>query len=69
MEFKAPPRVVFKEAGPATGNYVRFRLGPDVAIGLGASAKKAGEAMAGQATELTLVRQKDADEWTPMIGC
>ena len=31
-------------------------------IALGASAKKAGEAMAGQATELSLVRQKDADE-------
>ena len=62
VKFKAPPRVVFKEAAPAMGNYVRFRLGPDVVIALGASAKKAGEAMAGQATELSLVRQKDADE-------
>ncbi len=62
VEFKAPPQVVFKETGHAMGNYVRFRLGPDVAIALGASAKKAGEGMTGEPSELSLMRQKSADE-------
>nr|MCU0636908.1 hypothetical protein [Gemmatimonadaceae bacterium] len=62
VSFKAPPRVVFREALPAMGNHVRFRLGPEVAIAIGASAKRPGEAMAGESSELTLVRQKSADE-------
>ncbi|MEP7383113.1 MAG: glucose-6-phosphate dehydrogenase [Gemmatimonadota bacterium] len=62
VEFKTPPPVVFKEARPAMGNYVRFRLGPDVAIAIGASAKRAGEAMVGVPTELSLMRQKSSDE-------
>ena len=44
------------------GNYVRFRLGPDVVIALGASAKRAGEDMAGQPTELSVTRQPTSDE-------
>lgn len=62
VEFKSPPRVVFRDALPAMGNYVRFRLGPEVEIGIGASAKRAGDGMVGQATELSLARHKDADE-------
>ncbi|MBK6454742.1 MAG: glucose-6-phosphate dehydrogenase [Gemmatimonadetes bacterium] len=62
VEFQAPPRVVFKEALPAMGNYVRFRLGPQVSIALGVSAKTPGEAMRGEPTELALVRPKSADE-------
>jgi glucose-6-phosphate 1-dehydrogenase len=62
VELKSPPQVVFHEASPAMGNYVRFRLGPDVVIALGASAKTPGEAMAGQPAELSVVRQPTADE-------
>jgi glucose-6-phosphate 1-dehydrogenase len=62
VELKAPPQVVFHEAAPAMGNYVRFRLGPDVVIALGASAKRAGEDMTGQPTELSVTRQPTADE-------
>jgi glucose-6-phosphate 1-dehydrogenase len=62
VELKHPPQVVFNEATPAMGNYVRFRLGPDVAIGLGASAKRPGEAMEGAPIELAMSRQKTADE-------
>jgi glucose-6-phosphate 1-dehydrogenase len=62
VKFKSPPRVVFKEALPAMGNHVRFRLGPEVAIAVGASAKRPGEAMEGENSELALVRQKSADE-------
>ncbi len=62
VELKAPPQVVFREAMPAMGNHVRFRLGPDVVIALGASTKRPGEAMVGQATELSLTRINTSDE-------
>lgn len=62
VELNAPPQVVFHEAAPAMGNYVRFRLSPDVVIALGASAKRPGEGMAGQPTELSVARQHTSDE-------
>jgi len=62
VEFKAPPSVVFHEAAPAMGNTVRLRLGPTVGIGVGVSAKRPGEAMLGEPVELSLVREKRADE-------
>ena len=62
VELKAPPQVVFREAAPTMGNYVRFRLGPDVVIALGASAKRAGEDMTGQPTELSVTRRPTSDE-------
>jgi glucose-6-phosphate 1-dehydrogenase len=62
VKLKAPPQVVFHDALPAMGNHVRFRLGPDVAIALGASAKRPGDGMVGQATELALARSKSSDE-------
>ena len=37
---------------PSIGNYVRFRLGPQVAIALGARAKRPGEGMTGRPVEL-----------------
>ena len=62
VEFNHPPPVVFRDMPPAMGNYVRFRLGPDVVIGLGANAKRPGEKMQGQRTELSVVRQPSADD-------
>ncbi|MBC7897766.1 MAG: glucose-6-phosphate dehydrogenase [Cytophagaceae bacterium] len=62
VELKAPPQVVFNEAAPAMGNYVRFRLGPDVVIAIGATAKVPGEGMAGAPIELSMTRQKTSDE-------
>jgi glucose-6-phosphate 1-dehydrogenase len=62
VEFKAPPQVVFHEAAPAMGNYVRFRLAPDVTIAVGASTKKPGEGMAGMPTELAVMTQPTSDE-------
>jgi glucose-6-phosphate 1-dehydrogenase len=55
VEFKAPPQAVFGETAPPLGNYVRFRLGPHVAIALGARVKEPGEGMRGQPVELSLV--------------
>jgi glucose-6-phosphate 1-dehydrogenase len=62
VQLKAPPAVVFHEAAQAMSNFVRFRLGPDVAIGLGASAKRPGDGMLGQAIELSLARLHTSDE-------
>ncbi len=62
VEFKNPPQVVFKEAPFSQGNYVRFRLGPQVQIGIGARAKRPGEGMGGRPVELTVVQQQTSDE-------
>src|SRR5215467_5142946 len=57
VEWKIPPQVVFTEATPSLGNYVRFRLNPVVAIAIGARAKRPGEGMAGHPVELSVVEQ------------
>ena len=57
VEFKLPPQVVFNEAKPSLGNYVRFRLNPQVIIAIGARAKRPGEGMTGQPIELSVVEQ------------
>ena len=62
VQLKSPPAVVFHEATAAMGNHVRFRLGPDVAIGLGASVKRPGDGMLGQPIELALTRHPTNDE-------
>jgi glucose-6-phosphate 1-dehydrogenase len=55
VELKNPPQVVFKESAPEQGNYVRFRLSPNVVIAVGARAKRPGEGMAGEPVELSVV--------------
>lgn len=55
VEFKNPPQVVFNEPAPAMGNYLRFRLSPEVQIALGARAKRPGEGMNGRPVELSIV--------------
>jgi|SRR5215831_11885015 len=46
------------------GNYVRFRLSPDVVISLGAMAKAPGESMAGEPVEL-VAREFEGDAMSP----
>ena len=55
IEFNNPPQVVFKEAAPKMGNYLRFRLNPTVSIALGARAKTPGDRMVGAPLELSVV--------------
>jgi glucose-6-phosphate 1-dehydrogenase len=55
IELNNPPQVVFKEAASRMGNYVRFRLSPEVQIAIGARAKKAGEGMVGEPIELSVL--------------
>ena len=60
VDLKPPPAQLFGAMGPDYPNFVRFRVGPDVAIALGANAKKAGPAMQGREVEL-FVAQHEAD--------
>ena len=62
IEFRNPPQVVFTEAAPSVGNYVRFRLSPKVEIALGARAKRPGEGMTGRPVELSVVDQAQQGE-------
>jgi glucose-6-phosphate 1-dehydrogenase len=55
VELRPPPLSVFGDeslAALARTNYVRFRLGPDVATALGVRSKLAGDALSGQSVEL-----------------
>jgi glucose-6-phosphate 1-dehydrogenase len=60
VAMKGPPRSPFGETLERP-NYVRFRLGPDVAIALGVRSKTPGEAMVGREVEL-LASQGVSDE-------
>ncbi len=66
VELKAPPRAVFGEdlSGPRAINYLRFRLGPDVAIALGVRSKAPGEALVGEPVEL-LAMENAAEDMLP----
>jgi glucose-6-phosphate 1-dehydrogenase len=52
VDLRHPPQRVFEEPEPPDGDYVRFRLTPDMSISIGARAKMPGEAMVGEAVEL-----------------
>jgi glucose-6-phosphate 1-dehydrogenase len=59
VEFCRPP--LAKEF-PKNGNFLRFRLSPDVAIDLGAMVKKPGDGWEGNASELTFMKKPVSDE-------
>jgi len=64
VELKHPPQAVFGEAEPPEGNYVRFRLSPEVVVALGARVKQSGEKMVGEAVEL-IASHQSASEMGP----
>jgi glucose-6-phosphate 1-dehydrogenase len=64
VELRQPPQTVFHEVEPPDGNYLRFRLTPDMSISLGARAKLPGEAMRGEAVEL-FARHQSGEERPP----
>jgi glucose-6-phosphate 1-dehydrogenase len=68
VEFNNPPQVVFNEPTPSMGNYVRFRLSPQVVIALGARAKRAGESMAGHPVELSVVDESAERDGGKRVG-
>ena len=57
VELDLPPLSIFRgdKLTSTDANYVRFRLGPDVAIAMGVRSKVPGEGMAGQNVELLAV--------------
>jgi glucose-6-phosphate 1-dehydrogenase len=62
VELKNPPQCVFKEPAPSMGNYIRFRVSPNVAIAVGARAKVPGDKMIGAPTELSVVEMPKVGE-------
>jgi glucose-6-phosphate 1-dehydrogenase len=64
VEFRRPPRDVFREAMPARPNHLRMRLSPEVLIALGVRVKRAGESMSGQDTEL-IAMHRPGEEMSP----
>jgi glucose-6-phosphate 1-dehydrogenase len=61
VDLKAPPACAFEDCASDVPNHFRFRLGPDVAIALGARAKRPGTRMTGRPVEL-FVSQHEGDE-------
>jgi glucose-6-phosphate 1-dehydrogenase len=61
VELRQPPVNVFGDVSPEEPNHLRFRLGPDVAIALGAHTKKPGPVMTGQDVELYVAQQQGGD--------
>ena len=61
VELRPPPAKVFGDLGPEQPNHVRFRVGPDVAIALGAHTKKPGPVMTGRDVELFVAQQQSED--------
>jgi glucose-6-phosphate 1-dehydrogenase len=62
VELKTPPPVVFHEPVPSIGNYVRFRMTPEVVIAIGARAKRPGEGMLGKPVELAVAHEPPQGE-------
>lgn len=55
VRFHRPPVALFDEVTAKEANYVRFRVGPQVTIGLGARRKAPGSEMVGESVELDAV--------------
>jgi len=70
VDLRPPPTSVFGGMASEQPNYLRFRLGPDVAIALGARAKRAGVTMEGRNVELFVTQEQgDAmDAYERLIG-
>ncbi len=70
VDLRAPPANVFGTLAPERPNYLRFRVGPDVAIALGAHAKQPGSAMQGREVELFVSQQQgeEMDAYERLIG-
>jgi glucose-6-phosphate 1-dehydrogenase len=64
VDLKAPPADVFGDTAPEQPNHLRFRVGPDIAIALGAHSKRPGPVMTGRNVEL-YVAQAQGDDMQP----
>lgn len=64
VNLKCPPLAIFDEISPATSNYFRFRLSPEVTISVGARVKQHGDEMRGYPVEL-IARHEPRSEILP----
>ena len=64
VDFKKPPQRVFREADVGHGNYLRFRVSPEVVLAMGMRVKKIGEALTGTSVEL-IAQRHPHDEMEP----
>jgi len=64
VDLRVPPQSVFHSIDRADSNYIRFQLGPEVVIAIGARSKKPGEKMVGEQVELQ-VCNRGGDEAGP----
>ena len=62
VNMKCPPLAIFDEISPATSNYFRFRLSPEVTISAGARVKQHGEDMCGQPVELIACHEPPGED-------
>ena len=58
VDFKRPPRETFGELVPTSSGHLRFRISPDVSIGMGVRVKQPGERMVGTDVEMLLTEQQ-----------
>jgi glucose-6-phosphate 1-dehydrogenase len=65
VQLKQPPLDVFRSPINEPANVVRFRLSPDVLIGLGTQSKKPGEELEGESVELVMRYTATADVMPP----
>ena len=70
VELRPPPANVFGDLAPEQPNHLRFRVGPNVAIALGAHTKKPGPVMTGRDVELYVAQQQgdDMDAYEVLIS-
>jgi glucose-6-phosphate 1-dehydrogenase len=70
VRLKPPPLGVFDDIGPADANYLRFRISPEMSIGIGARRKAAGDAMVGEQVELSAMDDPtgDMEPYERLIG-
>lgn len=67
VTLKRPPSVTL---APREANYVRFRLSPEVNIGIGARVKRPGEDLASEPTEFEVMRhlRGEMDAYERLLG-
>jgi len=61
VKLRPPPVMMFDDPGPQNTNYIRFRIDPQVLIGIGARRKRAGEKMLGEEVELNALDDTSGD--------
>ena len=62
VSFRRPPVMILAHGET---NYVRFRLGPEMEIGIGARVKVPGEKLISEPTELRVTHNHACDEMSP----